>query len=65
MIPADVIDTSPDARASALAAYHRAAVAYDLAAHAAAERPCDETRAARDVASVALCAAEREALRVV
>jgi hypothetical protein len=65
VIPAYVIDTSPDARASALAAYYRAAVAYDFAAHAATEHPCDETRAARNVASVALCAAEREALRVV
>ena len=65
MIPADVIDTTPAHRADVLAAYRRAAVAYDLAAHAAAERPCDETRAARDVASVALGAAEREALRVV
>ena len=64
VIPADVIDTSPAVRASALAAYHRAAVAFDVAAHTAAERPCDETRHARDVARVALYDAERVALRV-
>ena len=64
MIAADVIDTSPDARASALAAYHARAVDYDRARARVAEGGTDEDRVVMEWARVALYDAEREALRV-
>ena len=61
----EVIDTSSAYRADVLAAYHACAIACDRASAVAAEHPSPETRAARDVARIALYHAERAALRIV
>lgn len=64
MIPADVIDTTPEHRDAVLSTYHARAVDYDRARARVAEGGSDEDRAVMEWARNALYDAEREALRV-